>query len=162
MILPTTKTAQRVMQSPFSSACTILFTLIMSFFAVEKLCLLHEEYLVQSQIIEKDAWLRERCADPETYSKINHHPGLCEKIEATARIGATWHAINKVAGSLPFDEAVATLQRASWQIMALIAVAILVFPSVIISFFRQRQDHIPVYYQQHHEAARYIPVKQCV
>jgi hypothetical protein len=135
------------MQSPFSSACTVIFTLVISFFAVEKLCLLHEEYLVQSQIIEKDSWLRERCADPQTYSKINHHPGLCEKIETTARIGAVWHAINKVAGSLPIDEAFSSFHRASWQFMALLAVIILVFPSVIISHFRQRQDQLPVYYQ---------------
>jgi hypothetical protein len=133
------------MYAPITSACTVLFTLVLGFFAVEKVCMFHEEYLKQSQIIEKDSWLRLQCSNPVTYAKINHHPGLCEKIEAVARRGAFWHAVYMVSSSLPFDEVLIAAQRASWQFFAVLAVLCLIFPSLVISQIRSKQDKIPMY-----------------
>ena len=137
------------MQAPLTSACTVLFTMVMGFFAVEKVCLFHDEYLKQSQIIEKDSWLRLQCSNPETYAKINHHPGLCEKIEAVAKKGAFWHAVYIVSSSLPFDEVLIAAQRASWQFFAVLAVLCLIFPSLVISQLRSRHERIPVYQSEY-------------
>lgn len=133
------------MQAPVTSACTVVFTLMLFFFAVEKICVFHEEYLKQAQIIEKDSWLRLQCSNPETYAKINHHPGLCETIEAVAKKGAFWHAVFMVSSSLPFDEVLLAAQRASWQFFAVLAVLCLIFPSLVISQLRVRQDRTPPY-----------------
>ena len=137
------------MYLPITSACTYLLTVCFLFFFIQKLCLLHEEYLLQSQLIEKDVWLRQQCSNPETYAKINHHPGLCEKIEATARVGAFWFALNKVVTSLPFEEVIHSLQRSSWQFFAIIALICLFFPSLCITHLRYRQDRLPLYYQNY-------------
>ena len=132
------------MYLPFPAIFMSVFIVIMCFFFAQKACLLHEEYLLQSAIIEKDAWLRVQCSNPETYAKINHHPGLCEKIEATARVGAFWHALNKVACSLPFEEALGIFQRLSWQVALLVAILFVVFPSFVASHVRSRYDVLPL------------------
>jgi len=133
------------MQSPVASACTVVFVIATGFFATGKLCMLREEYLKQAIIIEKDWDFLQKCETAEGYANMNHHPNFCENIMATARIGAFWHAVNKVAGSLPFEDLLAGIQKVSWQLLAVLAVACLVFPSLVISQLRFKQERLPMH-----------------
>jgi hypothetical protein len=77
---------------------------------------------------------------------MRYHTSLCEEVESTARIGAVWHAVNEVAESLPFGELLKAVQRASWPVLASVALACLFFPSLLISQMRtMRHERIPFY-----------------
>lgn len=133
------------MQAPVGPLLTVTLGIFLTFFAVEKLTLLYEEYVMQSIILGKDMKLLADCQTAEGYANLNHHPNLCENILARARVGAFWHALNRVAGSLPVREAIEKVENASWKILALLAVALLVVPSVFIKQSRARQEVIPYF-----------------
>ena len=133
------------MRTIASSAATVTCALVLSFFATDKICLLHKEYQLRVAKIEKESWLRSQCAKPDFYSNMRYHTSLCEEVESTARIGAMWHAISEVAESLPFGDALHAVQRASWPFLAVLAVVCLFFPTVLISQMRTRHDCIPMY-----------------
>lgn len=133
------------MQSPIGSALTVGASIFLFFFAVEKFCMLREEYVMQAIIIEKDMDFLKKCETPQGYASMNHHPNFCEKIIATARTGAFWHAVKKVAGSLPVDQTVQRLENVSWKILLLAAVCFLFVPSLFIRQSRTRQDAIPYF-----------------
>jgi hypothetical protein len=128
-----------------SSAATVACALVLAFFATDKLCLLHHSYQLQAAKIEKESWLRKQCSMPDFYSNMRYHTSICEEVESTARIGAMWHAVNEVAGSLPFEEILHAVQRASWPFLAVLAVVCLFFPSILIAQMRSRHDRLPVY-----------------
>jgi hypothetical protein len=140
-------TTRKAMQSPLSTAFTVVFCICVGFFAVEKGTMLYEEYVMQALIIRKDLDFLKKCKTAEGYASMNHHPNFCEKIIATAEVGAFWHAVRRVSGSLPFEEMMGVFQRLSWQFMAVLAVLTLVFPSLIISQWRSRQDYAHRGYQ---------------
>lgn len=100
---------------------------------------------MQAIIIEKDRDFLAKCQTPEGYASMNHHPNFCEKILATARTGAFWHAVRKVAGSLPAEQAVHGLESLSWKACLAAAVAFLIMPSWIIRQSRSRHECIPYY-----------------
>ncbi len=137
--------ASRMTSALMSSAATVVCTLVLSFFATDKLCLLHQSYQLQAAKIEKESWLRDQCSMPDFYSNMRYHTSICEEVESTARIGAMWHAVNEVAGSLPFGELLHAFQRASWPFLAVLAVVCLFFPSILIAQWRTRSDRLPVY-----------------
>lgn len=124
--------------------------IVLCFFIVEKLCLLREEYLMQSIIIEKDRDFLAKCKTPEGYASMNHHPNFCEKILATAHTGAFWHAVRKVASSLPSDQLAQGAERIGWKLALAAGVAFIVMPSVFINHNRARQYHIPQYSKKDH------------
>lgn len=133
------------MRTIASSAATVACALVMSFFATDKICLLHKEYQLRVAKIEKETWLRVQCAKPDFYSNMRYHTSLCEEVESTARIGAAWHAISEVADSLPCGEVLHAIQRASWPFLAVLAVVCLFFPTVLIAQMRTRHDCLPMY-----------------
>jgi len=130
----------RGMNAPLSTAFTVVFCICLGFFAVEKGTMLYEEYIMQALIIEKDMEFLRKCKTPEGYASMNHHANFCEKIMATAELGAFWYAVKKVSSSLPFEEAFAAVHKVSWQLAATAAVLCLVFPTLVISQMRVRQD----------------------
>ena len=134
-------------QSLLASFATVAVGILLAFFAVDKFCLLREEYVMQAIIIEKDKEFLSKCQTPEGYANMNHHPNFCEKIIATARTGAFWHAVRKVAGSLPVDEAVHKLESVSWKVLLVLALGFLFVPSLFIRHSRTRHDVIPHYYK---------------
>lgn len=133
------------MQSLLASAATVTLGIVLCFFAVEKVCMLREEYVMQAIIIEKDRDFLAKCQTPEGYASMNHHPNFCEKILATARTGAFWHAVKKVASSLPAEQAAQSLDKLSWRALLAAGVAFLVMPSLFIRQSRSRHDFIPYY-----------------
>lgn len=133
------------MQSLLASAATVVMGIALAFFAVEKACALREEYVMQSIIIEKDRDFLEKCQTPEGYASMNHHPNFCEKILASARTGAFWHAVRVVAGSLQFDQALQVFERLSWKVAAFAALLFLLVPTLLIRQSRVRRDAIPYY-----------------
>jgi hypothetical protein len=133
------------MRSVVSNFATIAASVLLAAFAVQKLCVLHSAYQLQQERIEKEAWLRAQCAQPHFYTNMRHHSNLCEEVEATARIGALWHAVQEVAGSVPPADAVALVQRLSWPVMAAAAFTCLFFPSLLIAQMRGRHDRLPLY-----------------
>ena len=46
----------------FTSASTVCVGILLSFFCVDKVCLLHEAYIMQQDRISKEAWLRKQCS----------------------------------------------------------------------------------------------------
>ena len=130
-----------------ASACTVFGSLVLAFFATDKVCLLHEAYQLRTEKIEKESWLREQCAKPEFYSRMRYHTSLCEDVDATWRTGAAWHALREVAGSLPVADCIQSVQRMSWQFFAVLALALLLFPSLFISQMRTRTEQLPMYYK---------------
>jgi hypothetical protein len=134
-------------QSLLTSISTVAACILLAFFAVDKFCLLREEYVMQAIIIEKDKEFYSKCQTPEGYASMNHHPNFCEKIIATARTGAFWHAVRKVAGSLPIDEAVHRLESVSWKVLIVLALGFLFVPSLFIRHSRSKHDVIPYYYK---------------
>lgn len=136
------------MHSIFVSAITATMCVFFAFFAVEKFCMLREEYVMQAIIIEKDRDLLSKCQTAEGYASMNHHPNFCEKILATARTGAFWHAVKRVASSLPAEEATMALERLGWKVGLAAAALFLIMPSVVIRQARSRQECIPYYYKE--------------
>ncbi len=133
------------MQSLLVSTATVSMGIVLAFFAVDKACLLREEYLMQAIIIDKDRDFLAKCQTPEGYASMNHHPNFCEKILATARTGAFWHALRRVASSLPAEQVVQVFDRLGWKVFLAAALVFLVMPSWFIRQSRSRQDHIPYY-----------------
>lgn len=136
------------MQSILMTASTAVLCVVFVFFAVEKACLLREEYVMQAIIIEKDKDLLAKCETAAGYASMNHHPNFCEKILATARTGAFWHAVKRVASSLPTEEASAALERFGWKIGLAAAALFLIMPSLFIRQARIKQEYIPYHYKE--------------
>lgn len=124
-------------------------TVLLAFFAIGKMCEFHAAYELRLAQIEKDAWLVRQCAHPEFYKHLSYHSNLCEQVEATARIGAVWHAFNEIStSSVPLTDTLLSLaHRAGWGVFAALAVVFLFFPSAFIYHRRvgQGQD---AYHQQ--------------
>lgn len=136
------------MQSILMTASTAVLCVIFAFFAVEKACMLREEYVMQAIIIEKDRDLLSKCETAEGYASMNHHPNFCEKILATARTGAFWHAVKRVASSLPTGEATAVFERVGWKLGLATAALFLIMPSLFIRQARSKQEYIPYHYKE--------------
>ena len=154
------------MRAILASARTVALSLVLAFFATDKLCLLHEAYELRRAKIDKEAWLRSQCNDPVFFSNMGEHTTLCQEVEATHRIGAMWFALNEVAESLPVADFLLAIQRLGWPVLATVAVVCLVFPSVIIAQWRAsaaQQLVLPQHhtaYQQHyhrHPAGTCLP-----
>ena len=128
---------------------TICVSILLASFSVNKVCVLHSAYQLQRTKIEKEAWLRAQCAKPEFYANMRYHNSLCEEVEATARIGALWHALQEMAAGIPAADAVALAQRLSWPFLLALAFACLCVPSALISHMRYRHDRLPVYEGKH-------------
>jgi hypothetical protein len=128
---------------------TICVSILLASFSVNKLCVLHSAYQLQRTKIEKEAWLRAQCAKPEFYTNMRYHNTLCEEVEATARIGALWHALQEVAAGIPAADALALVQRLSWPLLLALALACLCLPSAFISHMRCRHDRLPLYEGKH-------------
>lgn len=120
-------------------------SVVAAFFALQKVCALHAAYELRAARIEKEAWLRAQCARPDFYTNMAHHTNLCEEVEATARIGAAWHALTEVAGSLPIPDLINSLHRLGWPLAGALALVFLLFPSAVIAQMRQRQERLPLY-----------------
>ena len=133
------------MKSIVTHFATIASSVLLASFAVHKLCVLHAAYQLQQERIEKESWLRTQCAQPQFYTNMRHHSNLCEEIEANARIGALWYALQEVAGTVPPAEVMAFAQRLSWPVLAALAFMCLCFPSLVISQMRYRHDRLPRY-----------------
>ena len=96
---------------------------------VDKICLLHEPYVIRSQELSKEKWLLDQCRDATFFANLAHHTDVCTEVEAKARIGVFWFALNKVSGSLPIGDAWEMIARASWPILAAVAATFVLFPS---------------------------------
>ena len=128
-----------------TSCITMGLTLCICFLTMSKICLLHEEYVARKQQIESESWLRDKCTDSEFFSRLGQHTNICEQIELTARVGAMWHAINKVSNSLPLIHTWTILQKLSWPFMATTAVVLLLFPSLVICRWNQHTQQYIAY-----------------
>ena len=137
------------MPSVLANLLTVCASVATAFFVVQKICALHTAYELRSTRIEKEAWLRAQCVRPEFYTNMRYHTNLCEEVEATARIGAAWHALTEVAGSLPLPDLIQAVQRLGWPLACALALAFLLFPSAIIAQMRQRQERLPRYQAFH-------------
>jgi hypothetical protein len=133
------------MPSVFGNIAAVCAAVASAFFALQKICVLHAAYELRRTRIEKETWLRAQCARPEFYTNMRYHTNLCEEVEATARIGAAWHALTEVAGSLPIPDLLQALHRLGWPLAAALALAFLLFPSAVIAQMRQRQERLPRY-----------------
>ena len=134
------------MPSIVANLVTVCASVVAAFFALQKVCALHAAYELRRVRIEKEVWLRDQCARPEFYTNMAHHTNLCEEVEATARIGAAWHALTEVAGSLPVPDLIHSLHRLGWPFAAAAALVCLLFPSAVIAQMRQRQERLPLYH----------------
>ena len=134
------------MPSVLSNLGTVCVSVVVAFFVVQKVCALHAAYEIRRTRIEKEAWLRAQCARPEFYTNMRYHTNLCEEVEATARIGAAWHALTEVAGSLPIPDLLQAAHRLGWPLACALALAFLLFPSAIIAQMRHRQERLPRYH----------------
>ena len=130
-----------------TTAVMTCLCILVSFFVVDKICLGYTQFQMRAARIEKEAWLLGQCMKPEFYNHMRLHTTLCEEVEATARVGAVWHALNEVATSLPVPNPVDLLNRASWATMACVALVLLVCPSLIISHIHtgQQRSGIPYF-----------------
>ena len=133
------------MPSILSNLVTVCTAIAVSFFVLHTVCALHSSYALRRTRIEKEGWLRAQCAKPEFYTNMRYHANLCEEVEATARIGAAWHALTEVAGSLPVADLFQALHRFGWPFAAGAALVFLLFPSVVIAQMRYRQERLPRY-----------------
>ena len=140
------------MRRVFSDFLSVCLTAAVAFFAIGKLCEFHSAYELRLAKIEKDSWLVSQCTSPEFYKHMSYHSNLCEQVEATARIGAVWHAFNEIScSSTPVVETLLGLaHRAGWGIFAALAFVFLFFPSLFIYHRRgyQGQDQcIPTHHK---------------
>ena len=134
------------MRSVLTSAAQMLVTIVLAFFAIEKLCCLHEAYLKQTHKIQDESWLRAQCADATFYTNMRHHTTICEEVETTARIGAAWYALGQVSTSLPMGDVARAAKGLSWQALAVVALVCVLFPSVVVSCLRSPvRDPLPYY-----------------
>jgi len=139
IIKGSTAKGEQSMREAVTVVVTTCLCILTGFFAVDKLCLGYKQFQLRATQIEKESWLRAQCMKPEFYNNIRFHTTLCEEVEATARIGAVWFAVNEVASSLPMPNPVDILNRASWATMACAALVLLVCPSLIISQLHHAQ-----------------------
>ncbi len=117
---------------------TTCLCILVAFFVTDKLCLGYKHFQLRGAQIEKEAWLLAQCLKPDFYNNMRMHTTLCEEVEATARVGAMWHAVNEVATSLPMPNPVDLLNRASWATVACVALVLLLCPSLVISQLHSR------------------------
>jgi hypothetical protein len=137
------------MRTLFTAVLSMGVCIVMSFFAADKLCLGYRHFQLRAAKIEQESWLRARCAEPEFYANMRYHSTLCEDVEATARVGAAWYAINEVATSLPMPNLVDLLNKASWTTVACMGIVLLVCPSLLIAHLTAPAGRtIPLYVQE--------------
>ena len=96
--------------------------------------------------LEDESWLRDNCKDPIFFDKMRAHTTVCSDVEASARVGAFWIALQDVTGAF----------RLSWQPwvlwagVALVAVVLLSCSCAVCgvsSVYRARRlrlAHLPV------------------
>ena len=89
--------------------------------------------------------LLDQCKDMVFFSNMGEHTSLCTEVDAKARIGAFWYALNRVSGSLPFLEAWEAVTRASWPILAGVAAVFILFPSAVVAYARTHASGGEVY-----------------
>ena len=118
------------------SVVNVCFLVVFLFFLGDKLCLLHEMYTVQAHRIGDESWLRRQCTDPVFFSNMKSHTPICEEVENRARIGALWFALAEVSNSLPLANAWVEVKAVSFPVLAVSAVVMILFPSLIVSLFR--------------------------
>ena len=131
------------------SIVNLVFLVGLGFFFSEKICLLHKHYTTQSNRIRDERWLRLKCSDPIFYSNLKTHTSFCEEVESTFQIGPMWYALAQVSESLPFGTAWGELKCISWQIAAITAVVLILFPSIIIGCVRSAYNPPPMAYHPH-------------
>ena len=67
---------------------------------------------------------------------MKSHTPICEEVENRARIGALWFALAEVSNSLPLANAWVEVKAVSFPVLAVSAVVMILFPSLIVSLFR--------------------------
>ena len=133
------------MRATLGHLSTVVLTVCLVSLGVQKLCEFHAAYQLQQEKIEREAWFRVQCSKPDFYTNLRYHTDLCETIEATARIGAAWHALRAICITVPLDDLLALAHRVSWPVLAATAVVCLFFPSAIITHMRYKQARLPLY-----------------
>jgi hypothetical protein len=132
------------MRAALGHLATVIATVLVSSAAVHRLCVFHAAYQLQRERIEREAWLRDQCASPEFFAHMRHHTDVCDRVEATARIGAAWHALQATCVVVPAEDLAVLVQRLSWPVLAALACLCILCPSLLVAHARGRATGLPI------------------
>lgn len=62
-------------------------------------CSFHFAYIAESQKLSDERYLLEKCKDPEFYSNIRQHTGICTEVAENAKASVVLKALNVMAQS---------------------------------------------------------------
>jgi hypothetical protein len=129
-------------------------------FSVGRIFIFYESYTTFLAILKDEEWLRVQCASPDFYSNMRQHTELCNTVMLNAARSPLLIALNDVAGTAHLcgrsscTDTVMALSNAGWPVIVIVAVVLLVTPSILIRVARMlvmhqhTGDQLPDYQRQ--------------
>ena len=90
----------------------------------------HKAYTDHMQRLEDDAWLQTQCSDPQFIVRMRQHADVCDRVRATFQQPAFLVGIHAVCPKL------------GWEALAAAVTLLLIAPSVILPYYRDRMDRL--------------------
>jgi len=131
---------------------SLLLGLWLLLFVLSRIHMLHISYSEQSQKREDERWLLQQCNLHEFYHNMKQYSSLCDDLSATSRssllLGAVQHVVDHtyLCGYTQchelLDATISWLLGKGLAVTALVALALLLFPTLFVPIFRSNMNHL--------------------
>jgi hypothetical protein len=139
-----------------STSAAFLVSLVLSLwlllFILSRIHMLPISYSAQSQKREDERWLLQQCDIHEFYHNMKQHSSLCDDLSVTSRssllLGAVQHVVDHtyLCGYTPchelLDATISWLLGKGLAVTALVALALLLFPTLFVPILRSNMNHL--------------------
>ena len=124
-------------------------------FSVGRVFIFYEAYTEMALKLKQDAWLREKCSDPNFYTNMRQHTDLCAAVQLNFERVPFLVALNAVAdtahlcGRYSCADTVIYLARGGWPVLLTVFLSCLFAPMILMRVARLLiHDHSSAYATQ--------------
>ena len=116
-------------------------------FSVGRIFIFYESYTSFLAVLKDEEWLRVQCASPDFYSNMRQHTELCNTVMLNAARSPLLIALNDVAGTAHLcgrnscTDTLMALSNAGWPVIVIVAVIILITPTILVRVARMLVMH---------------------
>jgi len=131
---------------------SLLLALWLSLFVLSRIHMLHLSYSAQTQKRDDERWLLQQCDIHEFYHNMKQHSSLCDDLSAMSRSSLVLNAVQHVVdhtylcGYTPchelLDSTISWLLGKGLAVTVLVALALLLFPTLFVPIFRNNMNHL--------------------
>lgn len=127
----------------FKHICIASWVIWVSTMVISRVYIFHQSYYSHLNRLDNEKYLVNKCKDPEFYSNIRQHTGICEEVTLNAKSSPFLNALNTMAintyvcGTLPCSDIIqSALVRLGWQTIGALALLIILFHNVVLGMCR--------------------------